>query len=80
MSDDWKISVEGTEIRHLIKKRPNDSVGCYLIEPNRVSEFQRLVGSYAFRAGRKTSCKSYQVIKDYKIVYMVLVTVTDKRS
>jgi len=68
-------TTEGTPIRKLV--RAIGATGVFVVQYPELAKIQHLVGSYAARAGTKSSCTSYPIVVDKtKVEYVVFATIS----
>jgi hypothetical protein len=79
MRGEWAVTSEGTPLRKFIRRAMNYSVGTFWVKYDEIGKIQRLAGSYATRAGRVTSCKSYPLVDKDEVSYVVFIEVKDKK-
>jgi len=75
---EWAVTSEGTPLCKFIKRAQNNAVGTFWVKYDDIGKLQRLAGSYATRAGRTTSCKSYPLVDKDEVSYVVFIEVKDK--
>lgn len=70
-------TTEGTPIRKLV--RNIGSTGVFMVSYQDLAKIQQLVGSYASRAGTKSTCESYPiVVNKAEVKYVVFITISEK--